>query len=91
VKILAKENNKKIALRVVDSGIGIPQEDLKNIGNKFFRAKNTLSVPGSGIGIYLAKHFVELHGGDVLIESEAGNGTSVTMTLPKNSQLPVAN
>jgi signal transduction histidine kinase len=84
VKILAKANDAKVALRVVDKGIGIPQDDLKNIGQKFFRAKNTLSVPGSGIGIYLTKHFIELHGGDVLIESEAGAGTSVTVTLPRN-------
>jgi signal transduction histidine kinase len=83
VKILAKSNDKKVALRVVDQGIGIPKDDLANIGQKFFRAKNTLSVAGTGIGIYLTKHFIELHGGDVLIESEQDVGTSVTVTLPR--------
>ncbi len=83
VKILAKANDKKVALRVVDQGMGIPKDDLENIGKKFFRAKNTLAVAGTGIGIYLTKHFIELHGGDVLIESEINVGTSVTITLPR--------
>ena len=83
VKILAKANDTKVALRVIDQGIGIPKDDLANIGQKFFRAKNTLSVAGTGIGIYLTKHFIELHGGNVLIESEQDVGTSVTVTLPR--------
>ena len=83
VKIFAKSSDKKVALRVIDQGIGIPKSDLVNVGRKFFRAKNTLSVAGSGIGLYLAKHFVELHGGEITIESEVDVGTSVTITLPK--------
>ncbi len=83
IKILAKANQAKIALRVADKGIGIPKEDLANIGQKFFRAKNTLSVAGTGIGLYLTRHFIELHGGEVLIESEQDVGTSVTVTIPR--------
>ncbi len=83
VKILAKSNANKVALRVIDQGIGIPKEDLSSIGQKFFRAGNTLAVAGTGIGIYLTKHFIELHGGEFLIESELDVGTSVTVTLPK--------
>ncbi|MBP7710234.1 MAG: GAF domain-containing protein [Rickettsiales bacterium] len=83
VRILAKANASKIALRVIDQGMGIPKEDLSSIGQKFFRAKNTLAVAGTGIGIYLTKHFIELHGGEFHIESELDVGTSVTVTLPK--------
>ena len=83
IKILAKANDQKVALRVIDQGIGIPREDLENIGKKFFRAQNTLSVAGTGIGLYLTKHFVELHEGDVAIDSEAGVGTTVTITLTR--------
>ena len=85
VRILAKSNDKKVGLRVIDDGIGIPKDDLENIGKKFFRAKNTLSVAGTGIGLYLSKHFIELHGGDVLIESEVNVGTSITIILPHTS------
>jgi signal transduction histidine kinase len=84
VKVLAKADSQKIALRVIDQGIGIPKDDLTNIGKKFFRAKNTLSVAGTGIGLYLTKHFIELHGGNVLIESEVDVGTSITVILPNN-------
>lgn len=83
VKILAKANDSKVAIRIIDQGIGIPKDDIANIGKKFFRAKNTLAVAGTGIGIYLTKHFVELQGGNVLIESEVDVGTSVTVTLLK--------
>lgn len=83
VKILAKANDKKVLIRAVDQGIGIPKEDIKNIGQKFFRAKNTLEVAGTGIGIYLTKHFIELHQGKIMIESEVNIGTSVTVSLPK--------
>jgi signal transduction histidine kinase len=82
VRILAKANPKKVAIKIIDQGMGIPKDDISQIGTKFFRAKNTLSVAGTGIGLYLTKHFVELHGGSVLIESEVDVGTSVTVTLP---------
>jgi signal transduction histidine kinase len=83
VKILAKSNDKKVALRVIDQGIGIPQEDVSSVGKKFFRAKNANAVAGTGIGIYLTKHFVEMHGGEIVIESKIDVGTSVTVILPK--------
>ena len=85
VKIMGRANDSKVALRIIDQGMGIPKEDLANIGQKFFRAKNTLAVAGTGIGIYLTKHFIELHGGNVLIESEIDVGTSVTVTLPRTT------
>jgi signal transduction histidine kinase len=83
VKILAKTGERKVLIKVVDQGIGIPKEDLKNIGQKFFRAKNSLAVAGTGIGLYLTKYFIELHGGSVLIESEMNVGTSVSVILPR--------
>jgi len=83
VKIIAKSNNEKIAIRVVDSGIGIPKDDLRNIGQKFFRANNTLSDAGTGIGLYLSKNFINLHGGNLVIDSEIDVGTSITVTLPR--------
>lgn len=83
VKIISKFNEKTFALRVMDNGIGIPKEDVEKIGNKFFRAKNTLEVSGTGIGIYLTKHFIDLHEGEVKIDSELNVGTSFTVILPR--------
>lgn len=82
VKITGNIKDGKLILIVSDSGIGIPKDDLNKIGQKFFRAKNTLSVSGTGIGIYLTKYFIELHGGSVGIESQMDVGTTVTTSLP---------
>ncbi|MFT6076927.1 MAG: signal transduction histidine kinase [Myxococcota bacterium] len=75
-----KDNN--VFLKIIDGGIGIPEDDLGKIGKKFFRAKNTLSIAGTGIGLYLTKYFVELHNGSVLIDSQLNVGTSITILLP---------
>ena len=83
VSVITKCNENKIAVRVIDHGIGIPKDDVAKIGQKFFRAKNTLSVSETGIGIYLTKYFVELHNGSVNIESEINVGTSFTVILPR--------
>jgi signal transduction histidine kinase len=83
VKIVAKTNDKTTAVRVIDQGIGIPKDDVSSIGKKFFRAKNTTAVAGTGIGIYLTKNFIEMHEGQMLIESELNVGTSVTVVLPR--------
>ncbi|MBL6665343.1 MAG: GAF domain-containing sensor histidine kinase [Rickettsiales bacterium] len=82
VKVMSKSNEQKVLMKVVDQGIGIPKDDLKNIGQKFFRAKNTLEVAGTGIGIYLTKNFIELHKGSLKIDSELNVGTSLTVQLP---------
>ncbi|HLD77245.1 MAG TPA: GAF domain-containing sensor histidine kinase [Rickettsiales bacterium] len=83
VEVITKCNKEKIAIRIVDKGIGIPKEDIPNIGKKFFRAKNTLSVSGTGIGIYLTKYFIELHNGKIIIDSEINVGTTFTTILPR--------
>ena len=82
VKIFGDVVENKLSLKVIDTGIGIPKEDLERIGTKFFRAQNTLSVAGTGIGLYLTKHFIELHSGSVAIESELNVGSTITAFLP---------
>ncbi len=82
VKIIGDIIENNLFLKVTDNGIGIPTDDLEKVGKKFFRAKNTLSVAGTGIGLYLTKYFIELHKGSVLIESKLNSGTAITVTLP---------
>lgn len=74
-----------LATVVLDTGIGISEEDLPKLFSKFFRAKNAIrTVPdGAGLGLYLAKQFVQLHGGDIQVESELGKGSRFTVILPK--------
>lgn len=72
------------ALVVTDSGIGISESDLKQIGNPFFQAAASYNRPyeGTGLGLSVVKGLVDLHGGRLRIESRLGEGTSITVLLP---------
>lgn len=71
-------------LRVRDSGIGIPEQDLPHLGTPFFRGSNAAAdaYPGIGLGLYLSRAIVEAHGGTLRVESVEGAGTTVTVVLP---------
>jgi signal transduction histidine kinase len=73
-----------VQITVKDSGIGIPTDESPRLFNRFFRAQNVaeFEIEGAGLGLYLAKRFVELHGGDIRVASQVGVGTTVTFTLP---------
>lgn len=73
-----------VLLKVKDSGIGIPKDQLPRIFNKFFRADNALlfQTSGTGLGLYVVKNVVDAHGGTVALESTEGKGTTVIISLP---------
>jgi PAS domain S-box-containing protein len=68
--------------RIQDSGIGIPQEDLEKLFESFQRASNVGTIPGTGLGLAIVQKCVNLHGGKITVESEVGEGTTFTVTLP---------
>jgi signal transduction histidine kinase len=84
VDISFDQKPKEVIVKIKDTGIGIPQDQQKNVFNKFFRAKNALSVEtsGSGLGLYIAKNIVEKHGGRIWFESAPDQGTTFYFTLP---------
>ena len=69
-------------IEIEDNGIGIDQKDLERLFSKFFRAKNSVGIAGTGIGLYLVKKFIELHHGNIKVESKLDNGTKFIITLP---------
>ena len=74
-----------IHVEFTDSGEGISPEELPHVWGKFVRGKDqNLKTKGTGLGLYLVKYFIELHGGKVNMESELGKGTSVRFSLPVN-------
>jgi signal transduction histidine kinase len=71
-------------LTIEDTGIGIPEREMQYLFTKFFRGENAkhMRPNGSGLGLYLAKHVAESHGGKIWMQSFEGKGTKVTMPIP---------
>jgi signal transduction histidine kinase len=71
-------------IEVTDNGIGVPQEELGQIFSRFYRASSATrrEIPGTGLGLVIARAIVEGHGGAISLDSREGEGTSVTVTLP---------
>lgn len=67
--------------KVIDSGIGIPTEAQQHLFEPFHRAGNVSGIPGTGLGLTLVKKCLDLHGGQILVDSQVGVGTTVTVTL----------
>ncbi|KYG67458.1 histidine kinase [Bdellovibrio bacteriovorus] len=84
IMVSSEESATKVVVQVADQGPGIPQDELANVFMKFFRSKNAKSSPikGSGLGLYLAKYFTELHHGTIIVESSHGQGATFTVELP---------
>ena len=84
VKVSLNKEGKGIRLMVVDTGIGISEEDIEQIFEKFYRIKTeqTRRISGSGLGLSIVKGIVEAHSGAVHVESEVGNGTTFIVSLP---------
>ena len=84
IMVSSEEKDSHVVIQVADQGPGIPADELPNIFMKFFRSKNAKSSPikGSGLGLYLAKYFTELHKGSISVESNDGNGSTFTVELP---------
>jgi len=85
--VTSEEANGQVIIQVADQGMGIPADELTNIFMKFFRSKNAKASPirGSGLGLYLARYFVELHRGRIYCESTVGQGSTFTVELPISS------
>ena len=72
-----------VIIEVADTGIGIPEADLPNIFERFYRGTNVdPSSPGTGLGLAIIKEIVELHGGTIEVESEEGVGSTFRLRLP---------
>jgi signal transduction histidine kinase len=64
-----------LIISIEDEGIGIPQNELAHIFDRFYRATTSSGIPGSGVGLALVKELVTLHGGEIKVQSAVGAGT----------------
>ncbi len=83
ITLSARRAEGKVMLSVADTGPGIAREDRDRVFGKFERGQGGEGHGGVGLGLALVKSVVDLHGGEVILDSELGHGTTVTMSLPE--------
>jgi signal transduction histidine kinase len=85
ITLRVKERAKDLLIEIMDTGIGIPAEDMPRLFEDFFRASN-VDIKGTGLGLSIARRIVEAHNGKIWAESpcpDSGTGTKFCITLPK--------
>ena len=89
---MTKSRTDKVQLRVTDNGVGIPEEDMAHLFERFYRVEKsrTQDAGGTGLGLAIAKEITEAHGGRITVESKPGVGTSVLLELPVKCRLESA-
>ena len=81
VTVTVCEEDGRPAVKVSDTGIGIPQEDLDRVFERFYRVNKSHSkeIGGTGLGLSIVKHGAAYHGADIKVESRLGEGTHITI------------
>jgi two-component system NtrC family sensor kinase len=81
MKTMPTDNH--VVIRITDTGVGIPEEDLTRIFDPFFTTKGG---KGTGLGLYVAYGIIKKHGGVIEVESEVGKGSTFTIKLPRDGE-----
>jgi PAS domain S-box-containing protein len=85
VEVSIEEDEENTTVHVRDTGMGIPEEDLPQLFERFYRVDKDRSraTGGTGLGLAIAKEIVEMHGGEIEVESRVGEGSTFSVKLPK--------
>ncbi len=90
ISVAGRQEGDHVVIVVQDHGVGIDAEDVPKIFQRYFRARTSSGIPGTGLGLYLVKKIIDLHGGSIEIDTQKGRGTSFIVKLPispKNPQI----
>lgn len=89
IKVEVKKENKKIIIKVIDEGVGIPKEDIDRIFERFYRVDKARSrdVGGTGLGLAITKHIVKSLDGSITVNSELNKGSEFIVTIPQKISL----
>src|SRR5438105_12062351 len=79
-----RDGDERLRISVADTGVGIPEEDIARLFDKYEQARSraTRSEKGTGLGLYITKQLVELHDGEINVQSQVGQGSTFSFTLP---------
>ena len=83
VSVAAESNEGRVIVSVTDRGPGIPEEEQSRIFEKFYRAEASRhQIPGAGLGLVIAREIIQVHGGEIWVESQPGQGSTFRFSLP---------
>ena len=84
VEILAEQTDSHVRIAISDTGVGVAPEDMARLFDKYEQARSraTRSEKGTGLGLYITKQLVELHGSKIIVDSQLGRGSTFSFTLP---------
>jgi two-component system phosphate regulon sensor histidine kinase PhoR len=83
ITVSASADDTTVTVKVVDTGIGIGNNDLSRIFERFFKTDRSRTVGGTGLGLAIAKHIVQAHGGSIWATSQEGRGSIFYFTMPR--------
>ncbi|MEH7417425.1 ATP-binding protein, partial [Neobacillus drentensis] len=88
IEVFLERTRQHAVIQIIDYGIGIPENEIDNIFERFYRVDKARSreTGGSGLGLHIAKSIIKLHKGDIKIKSKEGLGTKVELLLPINNE-----
>ncbi len=84
VELLVNQEDQLIILQVSDEGMGIDKGEIENVFNDFYRTAESQNISGSGLGLSIVKHYVEMYKGEIEVESELGKGSVFRVKIPQN-------
>ena len=82
ITITSRALEGSVVINVVDTGIGISKEDLPRVFERFYKGDKARTGEGTGMGLAIAKHVIEAHGGNIWVQSEEGKGATFSFSLP---------
>ncbi|OLP45982.1 PAS-domain containing protein [Rhizobium oryziradicis] len=90
IRIAGWQEGETVKIAISDQGLGIDEDDIPQLFQRYFRARTSVGIAGTGLGLHLVKHIIELHQGSIAVSSTRGSGTTFTITLPVKAGGPSA-
>ena len=77
----SENDGNRITITVRDEGLGIPEDDMKHLFERFFRGKNVVNIQGTGLGLHIVSRYIDLMGGKITVSSQLEKGTEFTLNF----------